>query len=348
MPKILLALFLFGAPLVISQTKDSRPTTVNGRWMVAADFYGSPIYFQMNLSQDCEKITGDFGGDKLDGMLRGSDLRLLAKDERGGTEEVTGKNSNGTLSGQITFKDSPDDPHPNTRPFTATLVPQRPTAPPKRHEFVPQTFYRQFSPNMKPVLTIAPGDTIHTTTVDAGGADEKGITRVLGGNPQTGPFFIETAVPGDTLVVHINNLRLNRDYAISDDGIVDRGLNTDLAVQMKDGFKDVRWHLDLQRGLASPEKPGEHMKNYAVPVRPMLGCVAAATPSTQPLREPAIPAATAATWTLTRSAKEPRSTCLSASRARCSISAMDTPSRAMVNSTAMPLRRRWRLRLPSM
>ena len=53
----------------------------------------------------------------------------------------------------------------------------------------PKVFYRQFSALNKPVLKVGPGDTIHTTTVDAGGADEKGVTRVLGGNPQTGPLL---------------------------------------------------------------------------------------------------------------------------------------------------------------
>jgi len=47
----------------------------------------------------------------------------------------------------------------------------------------------------QPVLHIWPGDTVHTTTVDAGGVDERGVERSLGGNPQTGPFYIETAWP---------------------------------------------------------------------------------------------------------------------------------------------------------
>jgi acetamidase/formamidase len=145
-----------------------------------------------------------------------------------------------------------------------------------RHEFTPTTFYRQFSATNKPVLTVSPGDTIHTTTVDAGGTDEKGVARVLGGNPETGPFYIETAAPGDTLAVHFTRLRLNRDWAISDDGIVSRGMDSGLAVKMKDVSKQVRWHLDLDRGVATPEKPGEHMAKYSVPMRPMLGCVAAA------------------------------------------------------------------------
>jgi acetamidase/formamidase len=74
----------------------------------------------------------------------------------------------------------------------------------------------------------------------------------------------------------LNRVRLNRDWAISDDGIVGRALDPDFAVKMKDGFKNVRWRLDRQRGLATPEKPTEHLATFSVPVRPMLGCVAVA------------------------------------------------------------------------
>jgi len=141
---------------------------------------------------------------------------------------------------------------------------------------VPEIFYRQFSAATKPVLKIAPGDSVHTTTVDAGGKDEKGVTRVLGGNPETGPFYVETAAPGDTLAVHLTRLRLNRDWAESDDYLVGRAVDSDLAVKMKDGGKSVRWHLDAEHGLATPEKPAGHLTGYAVPLRPMLGCVAVA------------------------------------------------------------------------
>jgi amidase len=254
---------------------------VTGRWFAAADFYGTTINFPMDLSQEGEKITGNFDGDKLEGTLAGNTLHFLAKDDRGGTEELSATLQSGILSGTIVFVDSDDKEHPTTHPFTARPVPQRRSGTPQRHEFTPSTFYRQFSAANKPVLTVFPGDTIHTTTVDAGGTDEKGVTRVLGGNPETGPFYIETAAPGDILVVHLTRLRLNRDWAISDDGIVDRGVDSDLAVKMKDGFKNVRWHLDMQRGVATSEKPGEHLAHYTVPLRPMLGCVAVAPNSTQ-------------------------------------------------------------------
>jgi len=271
-----LSLLLLVPALLLAQS-----AAVTGRWFVAADFYGTPIDFSMELNQQGDKLIGNFAGDKLEGTFAGNSLHFLAKDEQGGTEELTATVQSGVISGTIVFVDSDDKEHPATHPFTATLVPQRRPGGPQRHDFTPTVFYRQFSAANKPVLTVSPGDTIHTTTVDAGGTDEKGVTRVLGGNPETGPFNIETAAPGDILVVHLTRLRLNRDWAISDDGIVDRGVDSDLAVKMKDGFKNVRWHLDLQRGVATSEKPGEHLAHYTVPLRPMLGCVAVAPSSTQ-------------------------------------------------------------------
>lgn len=271
-----LSLLLLVPALLLAQSP-----AVTGRWFVTADFYGTPINFPMELSQQGDKLTGNFDGDKLEGTLAGNSLHFLAKDERGGTEELTATVQPGNVSGTIIFVEGDDKEHPATHQFTATLVPPRRGGAPQRHDFTPSTFHRQFSAANKPVLAVSPGDTIHTTTVDAGGTDEKGVTRVLGGNPETGPFYIETAVPGDTLVVHLTRLRLNRDWAISDDGIVGRGLDSNLAVKMKDGFKNVRWHLDLRHGVATPEKPAEHLTHYAVPLRPMLGCVAVAPSSAQ-------------------------------------------------------------------
>ena len=282
---VLLSVWLLLVHAVAAQDAAKAETAatgaLSGRWIVNADFFGSPIYFGLLLEQQGEKLTGNFDGDKLEGNVSGGRVHFLAKDEHGGTEEGNATISGGNMTGSVIFADSSDPTHPETHSFTATRVAERREGAAKRHEFVPTTFYRRFSAENKPVLTIAPGDTIHTATVDAGGTDEKGVTRVLGGNPETGPFYIETASPGDTLAVHITRLRLNRDYAISDDGIVGRGLDSDWAVKMKDGFKNVRWHLDLANGIASPEKPAEHLTHYSVPVRPMLGCVAVAPGSTQ-------------------------------------------------------------------
>jgi amidase len=261
--------------------RETRPLSASGRWVVIADFWGTPINISMELQQDGDQLSGKFGGDKLEGTLQGDSIHFVAKDEDGGTEECKGTLRDSTISGTLVYSNADRSLPTETHQFTASLVAERRAGPPQRHEFTPTTFYRQFSAANKPVLTISPGDTVHTTTVDAGGKDAKGITRVLGGNPETGPFYVETAAPGDTLVIHLTRVRLNRDWAGSDDGMVDRGLDSDLAVKMKDVGKEVRWHLDQQRGVATPEKPAEHLTRYSVPLRPMLGCVAVAPNSAQ-------------------------------------------------------------------
>ena len=249
-------------------------TSVAGDWLLTEDVYGNAFYQRLTLKLDGATLTGTVGRRALDGAVTGNAIRFTIKSGEA-TDEYTGTIADDGISGTRVHTDK-DDRNNFKRPWSAKRLPARPTGPPQRYEFVPTTFHRQFSASNPPVLHVWPGDTVHTTTVDAGGTDEKGVTRVLGGNPETGPFYIETAMPGDILVVRLNRVRLNRDWAISDDGIVDRALGADFAVKMKDGFKDVRWHLDRQRGVATPEKPSEHLTNFTVPVRPMLGCVAVA------------------------------------------------------------------------
>lgn len=277
-------LLLAISPGVGADKSEYHAPDLSGHWVVKADLWGSSIFYRLQLKDDAGKLTGNFGGDKLEGTVTGNSVHFLAKDEEGGSEECSATikpladSSSAELSGTLIFVDAANPSNPETHTFTATLAPNRSSAPPRRHDFTPTTFYRQFSALNAPVLHVAPGDTVHTTTVDAGGTDEKGIRRVLGGNPETGPFYIETAEPGDTLAVHLNRVRLNRDWAISDDDLVRRAVDTEWSVKMKDGGKSVRWHLDIARGLATVEKPGEHLKDYSVPIRPMLGCVATAPP----------------------------------------------------------------------
>ena len=249
-------------------------STVAGDWLLTQDVYGNPLHRKLTLTVDGDTLSGTIGRQTIEGSLRGATIRFTLKGD-GGTDEFTGTISAEGMTGTILHTESGEQ-NPLKASWTARRVPARRTGPAQRHEFVPTTFHRQFSASNPPVLRIWPGDTVHTTTVDAGGTDEKGVTRVLGGNPETGPFFVETAMPGDVLVVRLNRVRLNRDWAISDDGIVNRALDADFAVKMKDGFKTVRWRLDRQRGVATPDKPPEHLKNFTVPIRPMLGCVAVA------------------------------------------------------------------------
>jgi amidase len=247
-----------------------------GRWLVTADLHGTPIYGRLDVEQQGEKITGQFYGDKFEGTIDAGAIHLLAKNGSGGTRKVDGTLKNGVLSGAVVETDGADESHSDRYSFTAIPVREDHRVAPVHHEFTPTVFYREFSASNKAVLTVSPGDSIHTTTVDAAGTDEAGHKRVLGGNPQTGPFYIQSAIPGDTLVVHLTRLRLNRDYAVSDDAVVGRGMDSYLALKMKDGGKTVLWHVDIAQGVATLQKPGVHMANYTVPVHPMLGCVATA------------------------------------------------------------------------
>ena len=248
--------------------------TVAGDWVLTQDMYGNPLHRRLSLTVDGNKISGTLDRQAINGTISGTAIQFAVKTATV-TIDFTGTIAGDGLSGSV-VRTASDDPAPFKTTWTARRVPPRRAGPPERHEFVPTAFHRQFSASIPPVLHIWPGDTVHTTTVDAGGTDEKGVTRSLGGNPQTGPFFVETAMPGDVLVVRLTRVRLNRDWAISDDGIVGRALDPEFAVKMKDGFKNVRWRLDRQRGVAMLEKPPEHLANFTVPLRPMLGCVAVA------------------------------------------------------------------------
>ena len=82
------------------------------------------------------------------------------------------------------------------------------------HTFEPTHYHTTLGPH-KPVLRIDDGDTVVTTTVDAGGCDASGEKVTTGGNAQTGPFYIENAEPGDTLAVHLDRLTPNRAHGFA-------------------------------------------------------------------------------------------------------------------------------------
>ena len=69
----------------------------------------------------------------------------------------------------------------------------------KKVKFTPTNYYSFFSGSTKPVLTIKPGDTIATSSIDCEGFDKNLIKCSIGAavNPLTGPFFIDGAEAGD-------------------------------------------------------------------------------------------------------------------------------------------------------
>ena len=74
-----------------------------------------------------------------------------------------------------------------------------------------------------------------------------------GNDPLTGPFFVNGAMPGDVLAITIKRLRLNRDWAMSDSSLVARALDAEYAFHNKQTYKEIRWHLNADKQLATLE-----------------------------------------------------------------------------------------------
>ncbi len=125
-------------------------------------------------------------------------------------------------------------------------------------------------------MTMRQGDTIETETIDAGGYDQQGVKRQRGGNPLTGPFYVDQAKAGDVLAISLLKVSLNRNYAFTTEGFVGRSMPDSIIKQFGKKLSLVRWTLDRQGGFAWPDtahKSYIHLRDFKIPLRPFLGCV---------------------------------------------------------------------------
>ncbi|HWB28027.1 MAG TPA: acetamidase/formamidase family protein [Chitinophagaceae bacterium] len=143
--------------------------------------------------------------------------------------------------------------------------------------FKPVKFFSEFSSVNAPVLTIHPGDTVYTWTVDCDGYDSLGhkLTEGDAVNPLTGPFYIEGAEPGDILKVNLLKLSFSRNTAFSAAFFHPRSLPaSDYAPFSK--VTPVTWDLDIKKMTATPRMNSAHLKNFTIKIHPFLGCVGVA------------------------------------------------------------------------
>ena len=145
------------------------------------------------------------------------------------------------------------------------------------HRFVPTTFYNTYSFAHPPALRIKSGDRVVTRTIDASGVDWDGKSVGNGPNPQTGPFYVEGAEPGDMLVVSIEKLDTNRTMAYSSSLLapyaVDPGA---IAARVDRDAKRLTWTIDKARGIARLDQADVQPGGIELPLRVMLGCVGVA------------------------------------------------------------------------
>lgn len=145
----------------------------------------------------------------------------------------------------------------------------------KSHVYNPVAYHKIFTTTIPTVLTISPGDTVITESVDAGGFDKFGKRVTERGNPLTGPFFIEGAMPGDVLAVKLVDVRLNRDYATTLNTLIPKIFPGAATKKAWRGAKRAFWHLDTISGYALPDTQFR-LNNLKVPLHPFLGCIGVA------------------------------------------------------------------------
>jgi len=146
---------------------------------------------------------------------------------------------------------------------------------PAPRTFIPERFYNTFSFAHPPALRIKPGERIATKTADAAGVDWNGKQVAQGPNPQTGPFYVEGAEPGDMLVVSIEKIELNRATGYSSSLLAPYAVDPAALIARVDREpRRVNWLLDKAKGTVRLD--GNDIGGLELRARPMLGCVGVA------------------------------------------------------------------------
>ena len=175
------------------------------------------------------------------------------------------------------------------RSWTWSAERYRPPTTPRSFQYEPDVYYRLLSSDAEPALRVFSGDTIHTTTVDAagwstGGYRERGNRVTEGGNPLTGPFYVEGTLPGDILVIKLLSVQLNRNWAYSGDALQSNVLDPAYLSERNVEGNLVQWTLDTDQGVARLQDPTPALADYEVPLTPFLGSIAVAPSGGQRLR----------------------------------------------------------------
>ncbi len=138
------------------------------------------------------------------------------------------------------------------------------------HHFEPTRYYNTIGSH-PPALTVADGDTIITTTIDAFGTDCHGRLVSVRPNPLTGPFYVNGVAPGDTLAVDLVRLAPNRATGLMRDVVASNVVDPAFVSSLPEARLRT-WRIDMDAGVARPAEALPHLPNLALPLAPMIGC----------------------------------------------------------------------------
>src|SRR5438105_11928384 len=152
---------------------------------------------------------------------------------------------------------------------------------------------------VKPVRTVKPGTVLELWTEDAFGGKVRGpedlvskVIRFPFVNPQTGPFFVEGAEPGDTLALHFVSIEPARNWGVSTTFPLFGALTSTLAtVTLQDPLEELVWIYEVdaaRRTVRYEARRGDY--TVELPLEPMHGTVGVA-PANLEARSALVPGA---------------------------------------------------------
>ncbi len=259
----LLAAFALRAEPGIAQQQDMSGAA--GDWVFRMDGDASPQRVALTATGD--SVRGQVYGQQLAGTLQGQRLTFRVGDYRW-TATLRGDSLRGWLGIGA-----------DSSRWSAGRYRPRPVA--RAFSHVPTSYHRELATSVTPALRLYAGDTVRTTTVDAGGWGRGAFGQrtnklTRGGNPLTGPFYVEGTIPGDVLVVRLLRVRLNRDWAFSGTALIDNAIEPGYAAARKPSDVGNQWALDTVANVARLKNPPPRLSGFSVPLRPFLGVVAVA------------------------------------------------------------------------
>ena len=150
-----------------------------------------------------------------------------------------------------------------------------------------------------PVAHLRPTNILDANSLDCfGNAIKKpGDTMALvkGDNPLTGPFYVDGAEPGDTLVVKVLDLKVDGDQGVGELGAYFGALNgTKYTAMLHPALPEKIWFypIDHANNIATFQALDSGFK-VKIPLHPFLGCIGVA-PAAGEARSSIVPAAS---WT---------------------------------------------------